>query len=188
MTRAGIMLMSGDRPLGSVCATNEVSALIEELRFTFGEGPGIDAWRRDRPVLEPDLAALATPQRPAFTGLAVRAGVRATLAFPMQVGSARVGILNLCADRPGFLTNDQHADALAVAEVVADVILSVQATALPGALAARLQRARTSTTSCTKRRGWCRRGSTSWSARHCSASVPTRTPMSVSSRRSPPIS
>jgi hypothetical protein len=31
MTGAGIMLMSGDIPQGSLCTTNTVSALIEEL-------------------------------------------------------------------------------------------------------------------------------------------------------------
>ncbi len=33
MTGAGIMLMSGDVPRGSVCTTNEVSALIEQLQY-----------------------------------------------------------------------------------------------------------------------------------------------------------
>ncbi len=139
MTGAGIMLMSGDQPVGSACATDDVSALIEELQFTFGEGPGIDAWRLDRPVVASDLAAGAAPRWPAFTGPAVHEGVRAAFAFPVRVGSVRVGILNLYADRPGSLTNDQHHDALAVAEVAAEMILSIQAGALQGAAADRLQ-------------------------------------------------
>ena len=41
---AGIMLMSTDTyPRGSLCSTNSVSALIEDLQFTLGEGPCIDA-------------------------------------------------------------------------------------------------------------------------------------------------
>jgi hypothetical protein len=36
---AGVMLMSGDIPRGSLCSTNEVSHLIEELQYTLGEGP-----------------------------------------------------------------------------------------------------------------------------------------------------
>jgi hypothetical protein len=32
MTGAGIMLMSGELPRGSVCSSNQVSALIEELQ------------------------------------------------------------------------------------------------------------------------------------------------------------
>ena len=56
MTGAGVMLMSGDMPSGSVCSSNEVSALIEDLQYTLGEGPCVDAYHQDRPVLEPDLA------------------------------------------------------------------------------------------------------------------------------------
>jgi hypothetical protein len=52
---AGIMLMSGDVAQGSVCTSNEVSALIEQLQFALGEGPCLDAFHQDRPVLEPDL-------------------------------------------------------------------------------------------------------------------------------------
>jgi hypothetical protein len=35
----GIMLMSGDIPQGSLCSTDGVSALIEDLQYTLGEGP-----------------------------------------------------------------------------------------------------------------------------------------------------
>jgi len=55
MSGAGIMLMSGDSPHGSVCSSNAVSALLEELQFTLGEGPCVDAYGEDRPVLEPNL-------------------------------------------------------------------------------------------------------------------------------------
>ena len=89
VTGAGIMLMSGDLPLGSVCTTGGVSALIEDLQYTLGEGPCVDAYRLDRPVLEPDLADAAVPRWPAFTGPAVDAGVRAVFGFPLP--SVRCG-------------------------------------------------------------------------------------------------
>ena len=56
MSGAGIMLMSGDVPEGSLCTTNEMSDLIEQLQYALGEGPCVDAYRQDWPVLEPDLA------------------------------------------------------------------------------------------------------------------------------------
>src|ERR1700730_18913268 len=71
MTGAGIMLMSGETPAGSVCTTNAVSALIEDLQFTLGEGPCVDAYHEQRPVLEPDLADPVTPRWSAFTPAAV---------------------------------------------------------------------------------------------------------------------
>ena len=44
---AGVMLMSGDIPRGSLCTSNEVSQLIEELQYTLGEGPCVDAYPQD---------------------------------------------------------------------------------------------------------------------------------------------
>ena len=139
MSGAGIMLMSHDMPAGSVCTTNEVSALVEELQYALGEGPCVDAYHADRPVLEPDLADPTTPRWPAFASPAVAAGVRAVFGFPLQVGAVRLGALNLYCDRPGPLTDEQHADALVMADVAAQAVLVLQAGAPPGRLAAELE-------------------------------------------------
>ncbi len=139
MTGAGIMLMAGDVPRGSACTTDDVSALVEQLQFELGEGPCVDAYSEHRPVLEPDLAAPATPRWLAFTGPAVEAGVAAVFGFPLEVGAARLGALNLYRDQPGPLTDHQHADALVMADVAAQALLMMQAGALPGRLAAELE-------------------------------------------------
>lgn len=123
---AGIMLMSGDVPRGSLCASDDVSHLIEELQYTMGEGPCVDAYQHDRVVIEPDLADPATPRWVAFTPRAVRAGVRAIFGFPLRVGTVRLGALNLYRDAPGPLSDDQHADALVVADVTARWVLEMQ--------------------------------------------------------------
>jgi GAF domain/ANTAR domain len=138
MSGAGIMLMSGDIPRGSVCTTNKASALIEDLQYTLGEGPCVDAYHQDRPVLEPDLAHPVTPRWLAFAGPALEAGVRAVFGFPLQVGAVRLGALNVYRDRSGALTDHQHADALVMADVAAQAILVLQADAPPGKLAAAL--------------------------------------------------
>ncbi|HUQ63244.1 MAG TPA: GAF and ANTAR domain-containing protein [Acidimicrobiales bacterium] len=136
---AGIMLMSDDVPRGAVCTTDEVSALVERLQLELGEGPCVEAYGRDRPVLEPDLAAPVSPRWPAFTGPAVEAGVRAIFGFPLEVGAVRLGALNLYRDRPGPLTDDQHADALAMADVAAQAVIAMQASTRPGRLATELE-------------------------------------------------
>jgi GAF domain-containing protein len=139
MSGAGIMLMSGDVPRGSLCTTNTVSALIEQLQYALGEGPCVDAYHQDRPVLEPDLAEPTSPRWLAFTGPAIEAGVRAIFGFPLQVGAVRLGALNLYCDQPGRLTDEQHADALLMADVAARAVLMLQAGAPPGQLAAELE-------------------------------------------------
>jgi hypothetical protein len=139
MSGAGIMLMSGDVPRGSLCTTNEVSALIERLQYALGEGPCVDAYHQDRPVLEPHLADPSTPRWLAFAKPAIEAGVRAVFGFPLHVGAVRLGALNLYCDRPGPLTDEQHADALVMADVAAQAVLVLQANAPPGKLAAELE-------------------------------------------------
>jgi hypothetical protein len=139
MSGAGIMLLSGDVPQGSLCTSNTVSQLIEDLQYTLGEGPCIDAHIHGNVVTEPDLAQPARSRWHAFCPPAIDAGALAVFGFPVRVGAARLGALNLYRDRPGPLTDDQHADALVMADVAARTILDMQAQAPPGALAADLE-------------------------------------------------
>jgi len=139
MTGAGIMLMSGDVPRGSLCTTDDVSAVIEQLQYALGEGPCVDAYRENRPVVEPDLADPRVHRWLAFSGPAIDAGVRAVFGFPLQCGAVRLGALNLYRDQPGALTDDQHADALVMAGLAAQAVLVLQAEAPLGTLAAELE-------------------------------------------------
>jgi GAF domain-containing protein len=139
MSGAGIMLMLDDRPHGSLCTTNDTSAVIEELQYTLGEGPCIDAHRQQRPVLEPDLANPALSRWSAFAAPAVAAGARAIFGFPVAVDEVHLGALNLYRDHPGPLSDDQHADARILADVAARSIIGMQAVADPGSLGSALE-------------------------------------------------
>jgi GAF domain len=140
MSGAGIMLMFEDAPQGTVCTTNDVSSQLEQLQYTLGEGPCVDAYREDRPVLEPDLANPETKRWLAFTEAAVKIGAKAVFGFPLQVGAVRLGALNLYCDQPGTLGEDQYANALAAASIVAQAVLVLQANAPDGMLAKELER------------------------------------------------
>ena len=85
-TGAGVMLMSGDIPRGSLCSTDRVSALIEELQYELGEGPCIDAYETDQPVVEPDLVDPVNPRWLAFREPAIAAGAVRCLAFRCRLG------------------------------------------------------------------------------------------------------
>src|SRR5216683_1256166 len=139
MSGAGIMLMSDDVPQGSMCTSNDVSALIEDLQYTLGEGPCVDAFHLGQVVFEPDLADPRTPRWLGFTPRAVEAGVRAVFGFPLRVGTVRLGALNLYRDQPGELTAEQHADALVLADVTARWVLDAQAGAPAGVVAEQLE-------------------------------------------------
>ena len=133
---AGISLITDDVSQGSIGTTNSVSVRLEQLQYTFGEGPCIDAHRERRPVSEPDLAAPLLSHWAAFTPAAVASGARAVFGFPIAIGTVRLGALTLYRDRPGPLNHAQHTDALLFADTAAEVIIEMQAAAAPGALGA----------------------------------------------------
>ena len=130
-----MMLLGDDGPRGSLCTTDTVSKLIENLQYTLGEGPCVDAHTHGNAVLEPDLADPEVARWPAFAPAAVAAGAQAVFGFPVRIGVARLGALNLYRNRPGPLGDDAHADALVMADVAARAILALQADAPSGQLA-----------------------------------------------------
>jgi len=138
VTGAGIMLMAGGRHQGTLGVSDSVSSVVEELQFTTGEGPCVDASTTISPVFEPDLERPAHNRWPAFAGPAVTAGAAAVFGFPLLAGTASVGALDLYLSRPGHLDAGQVDDAVVLAEVITAIVLSLQAAASPGTLAAQL--------------------------------------------------
>lgn len=139
MTGAGIMLLSDDVARGSLSATDPVASQLEELQYTLGEGPSIDAYRDGRVVTEPNLVDPDVIRWQAFVSLAVDAGAKALFSFPVRIGAIRLGALNLYRDQPGPMSDDQHADALVMSDVAARSILAMQGDAEPGTIATELE-------------------------------------------------
>jgi len=136
---ASIMLLSDDLAQGSLCTTDGIAVYLDDLQFTLGEGPSLEAHAEGRPVLESDLAAHSMERWPALVPLALAAGVRAVFAFPLRIGAVRLGAVTLFRDMPGPLGDSQYADALAMALVASRTILAIQADAPPGSVAAELE-------------------------------------------------
>ena len=131
---AGIMLMSDGEHCGTLGVSNRVMTVVEDLQFTLGEGPCIDAYTSGHPILEPDLRDPVTNRWPAFSGPAVQAGVRALFGFPLRTGTANLGALDVYLDHPGGLRADQLSDAVVMAGVISTTVLSLQSDATPGQL------------------------------------------------------
>jgi hypothetical protein len=104
------------------CATDELSARLEELLLVTGEGPGADDFMFGSPVLIPDLEP-ATERWPGFAPAAIEAGARALFAFPLQAGAIRAGVLSLYRAQPGPLAPQQLADALVFADIALQLLL-----------------------------------------------------------------
>ncbi|GAA0804643.1 GAF and ANTAR domain-containing protein [Spirilliplanes yamanashiensis] len=120
---AGVSVMTADGTRGISAASDPASEHVEELQFVLGEGPCIDAFTTARPVLVANLADGATRRWPAYAPLAQEGGLRAVFAFPLQIGAARLGVLDVYRDRAGALTSDEIACALTFADVIVDVLL-----------------------------------------------------------------
>jgi hypothetical protein len=107
-------------------ASDQLSARLEELQFTTGEGPAAGDFRLGSPMLIPDLETVAG-RWPGFVSAAVAAGARAMFALPLQVGAIRVGVLTLYRAKPGALAPDALADGLVLADVARQLILDAAA-------------------------------------------------------------
>jgi hypothetical protein len=108
---------------GLVHATDPVSAGLEDLQLTVGEGPCLDAFASGGPVLVADLAA-QTARWPAFTPSACELGVAAVFSFPLQIGVVRLGSLDLYRDTTGPLTREELADALILSDLATQGVVA----------------------------------------------------------------
>lgn len=125
---AGISMVTTAGNRGVVCATDDVSARIEDLQFTLGEGPCVDVAQFGAPVLVPDLNTpddLAVDRWPAFIEGAGAAGVRAVFAFPLRIGAINVGVLDVYRAQPGPLRDGQLRAALLAADAAALALLQL---------------------------------------------------------------
>ncbi|MFC4999439.1 GAF and ANTAR domain-containing protein [Dactylosporangium cerinum] len=128
----GVSVMTVDGVHGMAAASDPDTARIEELQFTFGEGPCIDAFASNRPVLMPELDGAADRRWPVYTPAVTDAGVRAVFAFPLQVGAARLGVIDVFRDQPGPLSRSHLGQAFTFADRAVTVLLDGQERTAPG--------------------------------------------------------
>ena len=119
---AGVTMTSGPVAHEPLYASDALSARLEELQFTMGEGPAAEDFAFGSPMLIPDLDAAAA-RWPGFAPAAVAAGARAMFALPLQAGAIRVGVLSLYRAQPGPLTPAELADVLVFADVALHLVL-----------------------------------------------------------------
>jgi hypothetical protein len=131
---AGITVMGGDIA-GPLCVSNDRMAVLEDLQFTTGEGPCQDAFHTRTPVSASDLELGAAGRWPAFVDLAIASGIGAVFAFPLSSRGATVGVLTLYQDIAGALSQTQHENSVAVAEVLTETVLGLQEAEIDGQLA-----------------------------------------------------
>ncbi|BAL86055.1 hypothetical protein AMIS_8350 [Actinoplanes missouriensis 431] len=125
-TGSGISVMTGDGTRGACAASDPWSERVEELQFVLGEGPCIDAFAARRPVLTPDLSDAGRYRWPFYGPAARDDGVRAVFAFPLQVGAARLGVMDIFRDRAGPLNGVELQTAFTLTEVTVGALLDME--------------------------------------------------------------
>lgn len=107
----------------TVFASDRRAARLDELQFDLGEGPCWDALSSASPVLEPDLRDEPRSAWPAFTAAALAEGVGSLFAFPMLVGSLRVGAVDMYSRHAMTLDRTQTRQAASLADLVGRHVL-----------------------------------------------------------------
>ena len=123
---AGVSVIDRHGVTGFAAASDEESEYLEELQFTLGEGPCVDALAGRRPVLEPNVRTGAMARWPMYAPAVLERGVQAVFAFPLQVGAARLGVLDIYRRHPAGLDSGALALALTFADVTVSNLLDAQ--------------------------------------------------------------
>jgi hypothetical protein len=120
---AAISLRSSSRVQELAAATDAWARRLEELQYTVGDGPGVEAFGTGGPVLVADLAT-ADQRWPGFMDAAIANGLLAVFAFPLQGGAIQLGTLDLYRRQRGQLSPDDLADAAILADLAVTALLT----------------------------------------------------------------
>jgi len=106
---ASISVVSFRGRQAGVSSSDATAAKAEAIQFGMGEGPHWEALATRAPALCPDIDAPGEARWPFFIARARDLGIRACFAFPMLMGSALVGVVDLYSRAPRPV-NDEFID------------------------------------------------------------------------------
>lgn len=123
MTGIAVTVLMADGDQEVLWRTDGVSAQLDDLQFTLGEGPTVDVAASGELVLEPDLAQVPWQRWPVFTPAALELGVLAVFAVPLQIGAIRLGVLLAHRDACGPMGAGVLTDMLVFADAATEALL-----------------------------------------------------------------
>ena len=141
VTGASISMFATNGLQSTLCASDAVAARSEALQFELGEGPHWEAMGSRAAVLCSDIRA-GTTAWPLWANAAAELGVVGIFAFPMIMGAAVVGVVDLYSrtpfvmdsvlvDRAGALAQATTAASMRQATRLADDPVAREATLAP---------------------------------------------------------
>ncbi len=120
---AAVSVMTAAGHRGVVFATDETSTRLEDLQFSLGQGPGVEAFGDGHAILIADLGAAR--RWPLFTAAALALDVASMFAFPLYLGAATLGAMTLYRREPGELDGPDLARAVRLGEAAAYALLDL---------------------------------------------------------------
>ena len=140
VAEAGVVLADPHGNLRTLASSSERMRHIELIELQSSDGPCLDCWRLGGRIREDGLESNAG-RWPRFGPAALDAGFRSVYAIPMRLRSERIGALNLFADQPAGLAEEDEALGQALADVATIGILHERVVRERETLAEQLQTA-----------------------------------------------
>ncbi|BBX69828.1 hypothetical protein MPSYJ_32890 [Mycolicibacterium psychrotolerans] len=107
---AAVAVPKSPRARELIHATDIIAQRLDELQFTIGDGPCLEAFVKNRPQRWADvtISSSARARWSAFAVDAIGLGVRAVFAFPVNVGTRPLGVLEVYRRDAGTLTDREE--------------------------------------------------------------------------------
>jgi hypothetical protein len=122
---AGVSLMHAGTTRGTFGSSGDLSRRLDEIQFTSGVGPCLDAVSLSFPVLVPDLHSATEQRWPSFRAAAIDVGIAAVFALPVSVATETVGALDLFRRDSRAMTGETLMAGLWAAELAALPLLDL---------------------------------------------------------------
>ncbi|MEZ0358945.1 GAF and ANTAR domain-containing protein [Mycobacterium sp. SA01] len=122
---AAISLVFDGANAGTLGSSSATARAYDELQFTYGEGPCLDAVLQRAPVVVVDLAHPGEGRWPNYGRAMLEHRIRGVYAMPVLAAGEYVGALDLFRAQPGALADDQLAGAAAAAELAGIPVLDL---------------------------------------------------------------
>jgi len=126
---AAISLLTASTLRTTLWASDPTADLLEELQFSLGQGPCMEAATTGRPDLTPDLSDVTDTARWTVFAAAVAEqtdGIGAVFALPLQWGTVNLGVLDLYRRAPGSLSAVQLRDLVGAVEIATLMLLGLR--------------------------------------------------------------
>jgi GAF domain/ANTAR domain len=132
---AAISLVFDGANTGTLGASGATARQLDELQFTFGEGPCLDSVTHRTPILVTDLADPRLVRWPAYGPAMLAQQIRGVCAVPIVVAGEYLGALDLFHTDPWMLGGTQLTGVLVAAELAGMAFLDLIGADLQAAVA-----------------------------------------------------